>query len=156
VLGGDWSPWLVAAVGVGAVAAALIAWILFTAQWRTPQTGPPVPTSSRAEALKELDRLLALGWHTDGRDGRINEFYDATTGVLRRLSEAEQDLSRALTSSELVAQIEQRWGAGSVAKLRPTVWSAERVKFGTHRPGAQAAEEDWTVVRDWIRALPEL
>jgi len=151
VLGGDWSPWLVAAIGVGAVAVALIVWILATGQWRTPAPESPLGAAPRAEALKELDRLLALGWHTDGR---IDEFYDATTRVLRQLSEVEQDWSRALTSSELVAQIEGRWGEGSVAKLGPTVWSAERVKFGTHRPGARAAEEDWTVVRDWIRALP--
>jgi hypothetical protein len=114
---------------------------------------PVVGVSSRAEALRELERLLALGWH---QDGRIDEFYDATTRVLRQLSEREEpDWKLALTSSELVSRIEGRFGAGLVEKLRPAIWSAERVKFGTHRPTPGTAEQDWTVIRDWIRALPE-
>jgi hypothetical protein len=153
VLGGDWSPWLIGAVAVGVVAALLLVGIVIAWKRSAPPPMPVVGVSSRAEALQELERLLSLGWH---RDGRIDEFYDATTRVLRQLSEREEpDWRLALTSSELVAQIEGRFGAGLVEKLRPAVWSAERVKFGTHRPSAGTAEQDWTVIRDWIRALPE-
>jgi hypothetical protein len=153
VLGGEWSPWLIAAVAVGGIALVTAAWLLFTTRLPVRAHAPLLGTSPRTEALRELDRLLALGWHADGR---LEEFYDATTNVLRQLSEREHaDWSRALTSSELVARVEERWGAGAVARLRPTVWSAERVKFGTHRPDAAAAQQDWTVIRDWIRELPQ-
>jgi hypothetical protein len=153
VLGGEFSPWLIAAVLVGVLALVALGWILLSGGWSAPAEASIHGGSPRAEALHELERVLALGWHTDGR---VDEFYDATTNVLRRLSEQEEpDWSRALTSSELVARIEGRWGAGAVTRLRPTVWSAERVKFGTDRPDAAAAEHDWTVVRDWIRELPE-
>lgn len=153
VLGGEWSPWLVAALVVGGIALVALAWIFLTGRFLSQAQAPMLSSSPRAEALRELDRLLALGWHTDGR---IDEFYDATTNVLRHLSEREEpDWSRALTSSELVARIEGRWGAGAIDKLRPAVWSAERVKFGTHRPSADVAERDWTVIRDWIRQLPD-
>ncbi len=153
VLGGDWSPWLLGALAAGGLALGVLAWMFLAGRWSARATAPLLGASPRTEALRELDRLLALGWHTDGR---IDEFYDATTNVLRQLSErAEPDWSRALTSSELVARIEKRWGEGTVGRLRPSVWSAERVKFGTHRPTADAAERDWTAIRDWIRELPE-
>jgi hypothetical protein len=153
VLGGEWSPWRIGAVAVGALALLALAWIFLSGRWSAPVHAPLLGVSPRTEALRELERLLALGWHTDGR---VEAFYDAATNVLRQLSEKEQpDWSRALTSSELVGRIEGRWGAGAVTKLGPAVWSAERVKFGTYRPDAAAAERDWTVIRDWIRELPE-
>jgi hypothetical protein len=153
VLGGEWSPWLIGAVAVGGIALVAAAWLLLAGRLPVRAHAPILGASPRTEALRELDRLLALGWHTDGR---VEEFYDATTGVLRQLSEREHaDWSRALTSSELVARVEDRFGVEAVARLRPTVWSAERVKFGTHRPTPAAAEQDWTVIRDWIRELPE-
>jgi uncharacterized protein YbjT (DUF2867 family) len=77
--------------------------------------------------------------------------------VLRQLSEVEEPgWSRALTSTELVDRIRERWGDGRVAKLSPAIWAAERVKFGDHRPGPEVAEADWAAVRDWIRELPEV
>ncbi|MGE0158199.1 MAG: hypothetical protein AB7T31_02235 [Gemmatimonadales bacterium] len=153
VLGGEWSPWRIGAVAVGVLAVLALGWIFLSGRWSAAAHVPVLGASPRAEALRELDRLLALGWHTDGR---VYEFYDATTNVLRQLSEHEQpDWSRALTSSELVARIEGRWGRDAVTSLRPAVWSAEWVKFGTDRPTAAAAERDWTVIRDWIRGLPE-
>jgi hypothetical protein len=154
VLGGEWSVWLLAAMGV-AVAAILVLAGMFVSTYRAgAHLGPlAVAANPRAEALQELDRLLALGWH---ENGRIAEFYDATTGVLRVLSEVEEpEWRRALTSTELVGRIEGRWGAGRVEKLRPAIWAAERAKFGGHEPGPKAAEADWTAVRDWIRELPE-
>lgn len=153
VLGGEWSPWAIGAIAVGVLGIGTLAWLLLAGRFGGPGHLPLLSVSPREEALGELDRLLALGWHSDGR---VDEFYDRTTSVLRRLSEREEpDWSLALTSSELVARIEERWGTGNVEKLRPAIRSAERVKFGTHRPTADAAERDWAVIRDWIRELPE-
>ncbi len=154
VLGGEWSIWLVAAVGITATAGLALAWMLFTTLRAEARAGPLAAAADpRAEALRELDRVLALGWHTNGR---TPEFYDATTGVLRVLSEVEEpEWRRALTSTELLGRIEERWGVGRVEKLRPAIWSAERAKFGAHRPDPDTAEEHWAAVRDWIRGLPD-
>jgi hypothetical protein len=154
VLGGDWSAWLVAALVVTVAAALLLIGMFVAGRRRAAGAGAlALGLTPREEALRELDDLLARGWHANGR---VDEFYDATTGVLRRLSEVEEpEWRRALTSTELVGRIEKRWGAAPIEKLRPAVWAAERVKFGGHRPAPMAAEADWTAVRDWIRGLPE-
>jgi hypothetical protein len=154
VLGGNWSGWTIAAIAVGT--AALVLLLAMFVALRRAEAGERsllVSADPRAEALHELDRLLGLGWHTNGR---LVEFYDATTGVLRRLAEVEEpEWRRALTSTELVGRIAERFGADRVARLSPSIRAAERVKFGGHRPAANAAESDWTAVRDWIRELPE-
>jgi hypothetical protein len=154
VLGGEWSRWLLAAAGVSIAALLVVAGMLVAARRARARAGSlAVAADPRAEALRELDRLLELGWH---ENGHTPDFYDATTGVLRRLSEAEEpEWRRALTSTELVGRMEERWGVGPVAKVRPAIWAAERVKFGTLRPPPATAEADWAAVRDWIRELPE-
>jgi len=154
VLGGEWSPWLLAAAGVAIAALLAVAGMFVAARRAESREGDlATATNPREQALEELDRLLGLGWHDNGR---VAEFYDATTAVLRQLSEIEEpEWRRALTSSELIGRMQERWGAGRLEQLRPAVWAAERVKFGTHRPGPKTAEADWAVVRDWIRALPE-
>ena len=154
VLGGQWSIWLLSAIGVVAIAAAFLAWLLVT-RWRAARAGAEATgtRSPRDEALHELDRIRGLGWHTDGR---IVDFYDATTGVLRRFSGEEvPDWSIALTSSELVARFRDRWGPGSVEALGSVVWAAERVKFGALRPPGEAAEGHWKTIRHWIEGRPE-
>ncbi|MBM4185600.1 MAG: YaeQ family protein [Gemmatimonadetes bacterium] len=153
VLGGNWSAWLVAAMIVSATATLLLAGMFVTSRRAEARSGDlTVALHPREEALRELDRLLALGWHASGR---VAEFYDATTGVLRRLSEVQEpEWRRALTSTELVERMHARWGPASVERLRPAIWSAERVKFGGRRPEPKTAEADWSVVRDWIRELP--
>ena len=153
VLGGQWSPWLMAAIGLGVIALLLLGWLLFAGRRAAQVGGLVARLSPRAEALGELDRIKGLGWHANGR---VVQFYDATTGVLRRFADrTEEDCGTFLTSSELLGRLERRFGAGRVTGLRDAVWSAERVKFGTHRPGPPAAEEDWSVVRGWIAELPE-
>ncbi len=154
VLGGEWSVWLIAALGVTLTAVLLLLGMLVAGRRSAAIAAAlAIGPGPREQALRELDHLLARGWHTDGR---VHEFYDATTGVLRRLSEIEEpEWGRALTSTELVGRIEERWGTTPVEKLRPSIWAAERAKFGGHTPEPKAAEADWTVVRDWIRGLPE-
>jgi len=152
VLGAGLSVWLVAAIGVGTATVAFLVWIWLAG--RTPQgVLQGVVLSPRAEALRELDRLRTLGWHANGH---VVDFYDATTGVLRHFAErTDADWRTALTSTELLARLQSRWGADRVSKLGGTVWTAERVKFGTDRPAPQAAEADWLTVRGWIEELPE-
>jgi hypothetical protein len=150
VLGGDRSVWLVAAIAVVGLVAAVFAWLLFAG--RTPGSSSsgllPHP-SPRTEALHELDRIRGMGWHTDGR---VAEFYDATTGVLRHYAERREPTQwrAALTSTELLAGLREQWGLEAVAPLGATVWTAECVKFGGREPDASAAEQDWSKVRDWI------
>jgi hypothetical protein len=152
VAGGDVSIWLLGALMLVGVAAAVVAWLLLAP--RLGKSSPVVPLlSPEEEALRELDRIHELGWHSNGR---VADFYDATTGVLRHYAE-RRDPSRwrtALTSSELLARLREHWGAAEIEPLGGTVWTAECVKFGGRRPDAEAAEADWARVREWIAREP--
>lgn len=154
VLGGEWSVWLVGAAAVVAVAVAGAAAVAYR-RWvegrstRPSDVGPALP---REEALRELERIRALEWH---RNGRMADFYAATTDVLRGFAaRIEPGWSTALTSRELLARMEGRWGRDSLSGLAPAVETAERVKFGGERPPPESAEHDWQRVRDWVREAP--
>jgi hypothetical protein len=154
VLGRQWSAWLALALGltaagglgaVGAVAARI------RERNRARPTTPRL--SSRREALAELDRIRSLGWH---REGKLPEFYAATTNVLRRFSEQrEPDWGTALTSTELLDEIRARWGTAPVEGIASVIPMAERAKFGRHRPGPDDAEAHWSAVRAWIERMPD-
>jgi hypothetical protein len=151
VEGGNWSGGVFAALALLGLAAALLAGALASRAHRAA-AGPDVPAppelTTRASALRELDRIHELAWH---RNGRVVDFYDATTGVLRRYSGREEpEGGVALTSSELMDCLRGRWGEGAISALGAAVWAAECVKFGDYRPAAEAAELDWSTVRDWI------
>jgi hypothetical protein len=152
VLGGAWSLWLAGAVAV--LVAALGA--LARRFYRSRSAGGVLVRSRlspRAEALRELDQVRALAWHANGR---VVDFYDATTGALRRFAaRTEADWRTSLTSTELLARLAERWGAERVARLGEAIRTAERVKFGSERPEPPAAEADWAIVRRWIEELPE-
>jgi hypothetical protein len=155
VLVRQWSVWLAlaaaltAAAGLGATGA-----VLARVRERRRQRPVGLPRlSSRREALQELDRVRALGWH---REGKLAEFYAATTDVLRRFSEQrEPELGAALTSSELLDEIRSRWGAAPAAGIASVIPPAERAKFGRHRPGPEDAEAHWAAVRAWIEKMPD-
>lgn len=152
VLGGDWSPWLVGALAIVVSALGALGWILFARMSDRRALAAP-RLSPRAEALEELDRVLELGWHANGR---VAEFYDATTGALRRFAaRTEAHWRTSLTSTELLSHLAGRWGPDRVERLGEAIRTAERVKFGTDRPDPTAAEADWAVVRRWIEELPE-
>jgi hypothetical protein len=109
--------------------------------------------SARREALRELDRIRSLGWH---REGKVVEFYAATTDVLRRFSEQrEPDWGSALTSTELLAEIRTRWGPEPAEGIASAIPAAERAKFGRYRPGPDDADAHWAAVRAWIDKMPE-
>lgn len=153
VLGGWWSPWLILVAALSALMLVGVAWTLLS-RWRSRPRRPAAPglgRSPREEALRELERIRSLGWH---REGRLAEFYDATTAVLRRLSEQEErDWGTALTSTELMERIRSRWGVERASELAAAVAAAERVKFGRYRPDAEVAEAHWAVIRDWIESM---
>jgi hypothetical protein len=79
VFGGEQSPWLLAAFLLGGLAVVVVATLLVRGRTRG-STDAFLVLSPKAEALRELDRIRALGWHTNGR---VGDFYEATTGSLR-------------------------------------------------------------------------
>ena len=155
VLGGQWSIWFPSAV-VTAIAGVSLAWLLISRRRLASRGGAELnggDRSPRGEALRELDRIRGLGWHTEGR---MVEFYDASTGVLRRFSEQEQaECGIALTSSELLVRLQGSWGSNSVEDLGSAVSVAERVKFGGYGSEVETAEGHWKAIRDWIEGMAQ-
>ncbi|MQA90348.1 MAG: hypothetical protein GEU90_08935 [Gemmatimonas sp.] len=153
VLGRAWSLWLGLGVGILALAGVVGAGRAAPGWWAA--TGGALlirlrQESPREKALKELDRIRSLGWHTNGR---LDDFYASTTDVLRRfVQEIEPDLPTSLTSTELLRALESRPRARNTEALSRTISTAERTKFGIGHPPADVAEVDWSVVRDWISA----
>lgn len=156
VVGGEWSAWLVAAAVVAVLVLAglgLLAYRRWSARRRRDPRAPLPGRSARDEALRELDRIRSLGWH---RNGRVGDFYAASTDALRRFAEhLEPRWSTALTSRELMARMEARWGSQGTGALASTVERAEWVKFGGERPSPDDAEADWRRIREWVRRAPE-
>lgn len=154
VIGGVWNAWLLLAMAL--VAAAMIAGIRVLVWRRRSRGGPGLGgphASPKDQALRELDRIRAEGWH---KNGRIVEFYRSSTDALRRFAQqTEPSWGRALTSTEVLRRIEERWGWGGAESLVAAVTMAERVKFGGRRRDPDAAEADWEAIREWIEAVPE-
>ena len=156
VLGGTWSLWLLLALGVtivtiGGAGAVFLPrwWASRGAAWWARRHG----RSPRQEAMRELVRIRSSQWH---RNDRVDEFYACLTDTLRHfVHRMEPTWGPALTSSEILARMEQRWGVGGLESIAAVVTMAERVKFGGHRPEPDGAEADWTKVHDWIRVAPE-
>ena len=160
VLGGNYSPWLIAAVLVGLVAGGSLLWAGVTAirsQRRAPVPAVPVRRlSPREEALSELDRILAQGWHLAEARERLVRFYAASTDVVRGLAEQfDSQWGMSLTSSELLVALRDRWGNAAVVQLQEAVSVAEWVKFGRHSPTAEVAEEHWRTIRTWVADSPK-
>ena len=101
------------------------------------------------KALDELDAILALGLHTEGR---TDEFYKRSSGVVRSFVEGlDTEWHPSLTSTELMSRLET-WTNGSSPELYASLHSAEVVKFGRLRPGASTAEDHWRDLRNWVHA----
>jgi hypothetical protein len=156
VLGGDRSLWQLLAMGVIALIGVLAGGIIFRRWWAARGAALVAQLrgqSPRQEALRELERIRALGWH---RNGRMDDFYASSTGALRRFAATTDPLwGDSLTSTELLSRLSERWGPARVASLATTVAVAERVKFGAFKPDAEAAEGDWGTIFEWIRDAPE-
>ena len=101
------------------------------------------------KALDELDRILALGLHTEGR---TDEFYSRSSAVVRTFVEAfDAEWRSSLTSSELMGRLEASTN-GSASELYASMRAAEIVKFGLLRPDASTAEGHWGDLRTWVHA----
>jgi len=151
VLGSDWNAWLVAAAALLALGIVAVARWLRGREW---ERDPPGPQTAHAptgrEALEELDRILAEGWHASGR---TPDFYRASTEVLRGFAHrADPAWGPWLTSHELLRSIEASAHPGVLPRLRAAVSTAENVKFGRLRPPEEDARRDWQAIRDWIEA----
>ncbi len=108
------------------------------------------PESCWLEALDELDRVLGLGLHTQGR---MDEFYTRSSGTVRTYIESlDPTWGSSLTSTELMARLEAQINGRASRDLRTAMRIAEIVKFGCLRPDGVAAEEHWRALRDWVHA----
>jgi len=152
VLGGEWSIWLLFAVGLASVAGAGGVGSLATRWWSAVGSrlfARSRGRSPRQEALRELERIRATGWH---RNGRIEDFYASSTDAVRHFAaRVDPAWGIFLTSGELLGRLEERIGRAAVGRLAPAVEQAERVKFGAQQPDGEAAERDWETLRDWVR-----
>lgn len=118
---------------------------------RGEQRTPPRPMGPAWQrAVRELDRIRALGLH---EEGQVDEFYARSTGAVRRYVESlESGWGPWFTTSELVSRAGQTSGQRGMEGLADTLLDAEAVKFGGRRPGAPAALEDWQLLRAWVEA----
>lgn len=154
VLGNRWNPWLLLAIGLTSMAG--VGGIgMLASRWRerlASAFGSQRRVAPRDDALRELEQLLSLGWHLDGK---VDEFYARSTDILREYaSQLDEAWPTSLTSTELVAKLEQGLGPEKVTGLASSIEVAERVKFGDHYPPSLTPEADWQRIHAWIRSTP--
>lgn len=158
VVGGDWSPWGVLAVAVLVLGVLGLGWTFLKGRRtnRDAEPGSVRPESDgplrRDDALRRLDEIRAREWH---RNGRVDDFYRASTDTLRRFVEGrDASWDESLTSTELLQRASTRWGGHRIEGLGPVVEVAEGAKFGGRRPTPDEAERDWRAIRSWIEDAP--
>lgn len=102
------------------------------------------PEDARRAALAALDRLIAEApYGPDREKGVYAASSDVVRGYAARLAPGWVP---GLTSTEMMAPYEKE--AAALARAMAT---AERVKFGRHRPGDGALHAHLTALRDWLR-----
>jgi hypothetical protein len=153
VLGPDWdsSSVVLVLVSSSALIVMLLVWVTRTRLLsRAGGNGSSVTVVSpleagRRAALEELDGLLALGLHTNGR---AREFYSMSSAIVHRYVELfDASFSPSLTTTELMRCLGIRRSDRWVEVLTSEMTSAEVVKFGRLRPDVAAAEMHWHAVR---------
>jgi hypothetical protein len=153
VVGPNWSTaalalWAASGVTVLGLAATLLLPLRKRRSGRAPQERRTPVEAGRLAALKELDELLALDLHGEGR---LREFYERTSRIVRRYVERfDPAWGPNLTSTELMHSLAARVPAEPPESLRAEMNSAEFVKFGPTRLEADAAVVHWREVRGWI------
>ena len=104
--------------------------------------------AARLAALAELDRLLVLRLH---QEGRVDEFYTRSSSAVRGYVEhLDATWGPAYTSTELMGSLEERANGKSAPALLEAMHVAEVVKFGRLRPDSRAAEAHWKALRGWV------
>lgn len=156
------SSWSAAAIALGLASATLLVGASANAlmQRRRPPPANGASTkglspleAGRLAALSELDDLLALGLHAEGR---AREFYTRTSEIARRyIEQFDPRWGPSLTSTELMRGLEARGPRQPLTDLSVEMSGAEVVKFGPPRSAAGAAEAHWRVVRHWIATSGE-
>ncbi|HAW89535.1 MAG TPA: hypothetical protein DCX61_02565 [Gemmatimonadetes bacterium] len=159
VVGFSWS-WpsmalvlLFSTVTGGAVVTMTREWLVNRAE-PAPVTphGPISLDQARRQALAELDRLLAAGPYPAER---AHELYQESSGIVRGYVERlDPEWGPELTSTELMDRLKSRSpdGAALAAEMR----TAETVKFGLLRPGAEPTAVHLTALGAWLAGRPEV
>lgn len=157
VIGPGWNHLAVAAIVALSLLLLAIARSVALSLLPDRQTEEPLDSASPVDsalvrwqkALDELDHILTLGLHTDGR---TDEFYGRSSAVVRSFVEGfDAGWRPSLTSSELMSRLEA-WTNGSAQDLYASMHTAEIVKFGRLRPDASTAEGHWRDLRSWVHA----
>ena len=162
VVGSSWHRW---ALLFGLAFAALLTGVLslagrdwFAARYPTQTDAAglrldPVE-AARLAALAELDRLLALRLH---EEGRVDEFYTRSSSAVRGYVEhLDAAWGAAHTSTELMGHLEERANGNTAPALLAEMHVAEVVKFGRLRPDSRAAETHWNALRGWVAGGPDV
>jgi len=158
VLGFSWS-W--PSVGLVLIFSTVIgsAVVTTTREWladraQPKQVPPPGPThldEARRQALTELDRLLASGPYPAER---AHGLYEESSGIVRGYVERlDAQWGPELTSSELMDRLKGRSPEG--ASVASEMRTAEAVKFGLLRPGAEPTAAHLTALKAWLADRPE-
>ena len=117
-----------------------------------PPPGPTPLEEARKQALTELDRLLAVGPYPTER---AHELYEESSGIVRGYVERlDPEWGPELTSTELMDRLKGRSPEGAV--LAGEMRTAEAVKFGLLRPGAEPTAVHLTVLRAWLAGRREV
>ena len=136
----------------GAAAAALLA-LLAYGLWRRART-PVTPPERLAHeiALEALERLRAekLVEH-----GRLDPYYVALTGIVRRYVEARFRVhAPEMTTDEFLGAVHRSRDliAAHRSALQDFLVEADLVKFARHVPTPERAERAWTAAHDFVES----
>jgi hypothetical protein len=118
---------------------------------RAGATDPPL--TPRAAALAALDDLLETGAH---QDGRVRDFFEGSSEIVRRYVEAfDARWGPSWTSTELMGGLKRQATGQVPTGLEAEMATAEEVKFGGSRPETENAEAHWQALHAWIETTTE-
>lgn len=151
VRGANRSP-LALVLGLGSLL--LLGWVgtVSARDWQRRRAALARAVDARHRALADLDDLMATAPH---RDGRVRDFFQRSSDIVRRyVEQLEERWGPAWTSTELMSDLREAPVTDSSDRLEGEMASAETVKFGGDRPDVERADEHWHAVRAWIEAQP--
>ncbi len=143
----DWLTTLLA-VGFGIVLISVGSQV--AREWRTTQELAAVQVDPRDEALAALDSLASTAPH---REGRVRDFFEASSSIVRRYVESfDARWSPARTATELMESLSEaeRPRQAATAELQREMVVAEEVKFAGTNPTLEDADSHLEELRRWI------